>query len=472
MRARYCATLCAVIVLAGSFSMLAQQQLPSSAASPTRPQPDAEFLQAADEVLAEMSKLLALPVREPLKKSIRNKDQIRQYLIRAMHEQEDSGKRHADQRMLEALGLLPKGYPLEQKLIEMLTNEIAGVYDPKEREFFIATSVNPAEQRMVMAHELTHALQDQYFHIQQWSKAAKNNDDASFAREAVLEGSAMIAMLAYLLRDATPSFRDFASFDPSLLMGDLDGSAEMKDVPLVLRDQLLFPYLAGAKFSAKVLEASGGWPGLRRIFEHPPVSTQQILHPELYLRGVQPESVRLPELKGLVPPGWKKLDENIIGEFGFHQIFKQFLGNERADQLAASWSGDRYAIFEQSPEGRTLMLIRVRLAAEPATSAFFAGYSELLQHKYSSRSSVVRQAQLFSFETPQAGGVAIRCQIRECLLAEGATRAQFERLTGLLGWPRLASPATLESQTARAVHAPLAPVFPATRGYPAQLDAN
>src|SRR6185295_2928974 len=125
----------------------------------------------------------------------------------------------------------------------------------------------------------------------------------------------------------------------------------------------------------------------------------------------------------------------IIGEFGFHQIFKQFLGNLRADQLAATWSGDRYAIFEQSPQERTFMVIRVRLADEAETARFFSGYSELLETKYAQRSSLSRQSNFLVFETPQEGGIAIRCQLSECLLAEGASRAQFEKMTRSMRWP-------------------------------------
>ncbi len=409
------------------------QQRPSPDVPAAEPATSAEFLQAADEVMAEMSKLLSLPVREPLKRSVRTREEIREYVIRAMREDEDTAKRHADIRVLEALGLLPKNYPLEQKLIALLTEQIAGVYDPRAKEFFIASWTEAAEQRVIMAHELTHALQDQHFHIEQWSKAAKDNDDAGFARDAVLEGSAMIAMIDYLLRDSGTSFRDLGGFDPALMLGDIEGSQELNDVPLVIRDQLLFPYLAGAAFSAKAIEAAGGWPGLARIFERPPASTQQIMHPELYLRGVQPEVVQLPALGGIVPRGWKKLDENVMGEFGLNQVFKQFLGKERADDLAAAWSGDRYTIFEQAPDGRTLLVIRVRLAGEAQAARFFGGYSELLEKKHANRATVVRQPNSFSFET-SAGGVFIRCSGRDCLLAEGATRAQFEAMTRSMGW--------------------------------------
>ena len=458
MRTRYLAVLIVWFWLATGTA--GAQQAPSAALPPAQIGPNAEFLKAADEVLADMSKLLSLPVREPLKRSVRTKEEIRAYLVRGMHEDKDSAKLHADVRTLELLGLLPQNYPLEQKLLDLLTEQIAGVYDPKGREFFIAASTDPSEQRVIMAHELTHALEDQSFGIERWTKAVKDNDDAGFARAAVLEGSAMVAMIDYLLRDSGASFRDLPNFDPGLMLGDVNGSEELRDVPLVLKDQLLFPYLAGAAFSVKVLGASGGWPGLHGIFENPPASTQHIMHPDLYLRGVQPETVALPAMNGVVPRGWKKLDENIIGEFGFNQIFKQFLGKDRADALAAAWSGDRYAIWEQSPEGRTLLVIRVRLAGEPEAGRFFAGYSELLEKKHVSRTAEISQPSSFFLETP-GGGAFIRCSGRECLLGEGATRAQVDAMTRSLGWPAPRAGLGMAPRLFEAALLPAAVVLPA-----------
>src|SRR5579859_4291366 len=155
------AAACALVITA--LPCWGQQQGGHREQTPASGTADAEFLQAADEVLAVMSKILSLPVKEPLKKSVRSRDEIREFLLRQMREDKDDTKRYADQKALEALGLIPKGYPLDQKLLALLTEQIAGLYDPREREFFIADWTQPAEQRMIMAHELTHALQDQYF---------------------------------------------------------------------------------------------------------------------------------------------------------------------------------------------------------------------------------------------------------------------------------------------------------------------
>jgi len=395
---------------------------------------NAEFLQAADEVMAEMSKLLSLPIREPLKRSVRSREEIRQFLIRQMREDKDDAKRYADQKALEALGLIPKGYPLDQKLIALLTEQIAGLYDPKQREFFIADWTQPAEQRVIMAHELTHALQDQYFHVEKWEEEVKANDDAQLARESVLEGSAMVAMIDYLLRSTGKSSRDIQDFDPSLLVGDVNDSPELAEAPLVIQDEIVFPYIPGAAFVQRALRAWNGWPDLHRMFENPPASTQQILHPDLYFRGVMPAKVDLTPITAAVPRTWKKLDENVMGEFAVGEILKQFLGKEQADAIAPSWSGDRYAIYQRESGTQILLLIRLKLADEAAAARFFEAYARLLEKKDETRTAESRRQNFFSFNT-RDGGVFLRCYGAECLIAEGATQGIFDAMISAVRWP-------------------------------------
>ncbi|MGH6682580.1 MAG: hypothetical protein ACRECA_01420, partial [Pseudolabrys sp.] len=362
----------------------------------------ADFLQAADEVLADMSKLLSLPVLHPLKKSVRSREEIRAFLVKNMREDKDNAKEYADQRALEAFGLIPKDYPLDQKMLELLTEQIAGLYDPKAREFFIADWTDVADQRIIMAHELTHALQDQHFHVDQWEKAAKPNDDAVLARDAVLEGSATVAMEDYDLhqRGIDKSILQIPDIDPSLLLGDPNDSPQLAAAPLVIREEMLFPYTAGFAFTQQVLKAGNGWADLHKLFENPPVSTQQIIHPELYLRGVVPQVVDLAPVLKVVPKSWKKLDENVVGELALHVILEQYLGVDRADDLAPYWSGDRYAILEQQHGGPTLLVVRLRLANAVAAARFFGGYSTVLEQRHADRSALLRRPNFFSFDTP------------------------------------------------------------------------
>ena len=318
---RIFATLIATFFFA--LSLAAQRAAPPPSLPPPASAQSAEFLQAADESLAEMSKLISLPILSPLKKSMRSREEIQAYLLQKMKEDKDADKRYADRKTMEKFGLLPKDYPLDQVLVKVLTEQIAGLYDTDSQEFFIADWTSPEDQKMVMSHELTHALMDQHFHIDQWTDAAKPNDDGELARDAVIEGSAMAAMVDYQL-GGKGSIRDLGDFDPSLLMGDADSSPELSKAPKVLQDELLFPYVAGIKFTQRVLQASSGWPDFHKVFENPPLSTQQILHPELYLAGVAPPKIKLPETAGVISADWKKLDENAMGEFRFQKSSSNF----------------------------------------------------------------------------------------------------------------------------------------------------
>jgi hypothetical protein len=243
----------------------------------------------------------------------------------------------------------------------------------------------------------------------------------------------MAAMVDYQLA-GKGSIRDLGEFDPALLMGDVDTSPELSKAPKVLQDELLFPYLAGIQFTQHVLKSSGGWPDFHKVFERPPVSTQQIMHPDLYLQGLEPPKIKLPEIKGLLSADWKKLDENDMGEFGLQEILKQFLEKDRATRLAALWSADQYSLFENQKDKRTMLVFQIRLASDAAAARFFGAYSELLELKYDQRTNLMRRPNYFSFDTPQ-DGMFLRCLGADCLVLESGTRSLFDHLTGEMGWP-------------------------------------
>jgi hypothetical protein len=398
----------------------------------------ADFTAAADEVLRNMSEITGLTLKTPLKKTLRSRDEIRAYVIRQMDEDKDVAQRYADAKAAEAFGLLPKNFDLDSFMVELLTEQIAGLYDPKAHEFYIASWIPLEDQRMVMAHELTHALEDQHFQIEQWLKAARPNDDAELAREAFLEGSAMAAMVDYLLQGTGKSVNNMPEFDPSLLTGDLSSSPSLKKAPPFIKDTLIFPYFGGMTFTAAALKPSG-WSALGKVFTNPPTSTQQILHPALYKSGHVPEKVELPSLEAKLGKDWKKLDENLMGEFGWLEVLKQFLGDERAKPLAAAWEGDRYQVFENRQSKRLLLVARLHLSSEEKSGRFFGQYSELLEKKHEQRDNLLRRPNFFSFDTPD-GGVFLRCSVMDCLVLEGGDRAVFVELNKQLGLGNVPEP--------------------------------
>ena len=415
----------------------------------------AEFTAAADEVLSQMSDITGLSLKTPLKKSLRSRDEIRAYVLRQMNEDRSPEQRYADQRAAEAFGLLPKNFNLDSFMVELLTEQIAGLYDPGTHEFYIADWIPLQDQKMVMAHELTHALEDQHFQIEAWLKAAKPNGDAELAREAVLEGSAMASMVDYLLLGTGQSMKTLPEFDPSAIIGDLGTTPTLEKAPQFIKDGLIFPYFAGMTFTAAVMKPRG-WSALSGIFENPPVSTQQILHPNLYLAGKKPETIDIPSLEKTLGPSWKHLDENILGEFGWKEVIKQFLDENRAKTLAAAWVGDRYVVFEHKQTKRLLLATRLRLAGAEDAARFFGQYSEALEKKHAERSNLLRRPNYFSFDSPD-GGVFLRCVQAECVSLEGGDRDLFLQLNKLLDWGALPDPARPPSDTPVRSTATLAP---------------
>jgi hypothetical protein len=414
----------------GSFS-IAQETAPTQTVPPSTLN-SPQFLATADEVLHDMSKITGWDLKTPLKKSIRTRDEIHAYVLRQLDDEKDAKGRYASARTAEAFGLLPKKFDLDAFLVDLLTEQIAGLYDPKAHEFYIADWIPADEQRMVMSHELTHALEDQHFSIEPWVKAARPNDDAELARESVLEGSAMAAMLEYELQEKGIKLKDLPEFDPSVFVGDLADTPMLKKAPPFIKDSLMFPYFSGLTFSMAVLK-SGGWPAFTSVFNRPPVNTQQILHPDLYFANKAAEPVKL-DLPASVPGGdWVLLEENSLGEFGWREVLKQFASGTTVKVPPGTWNGDRYATFEDKTSKDLMLFTRLRLQDAASAALFFSQYSEALEKKYPDRYHINERTNYLAFDSPN-GSVYFRCQDNECISLEGGASGIFLHWLGKLGW--------------------------------------
>jgi hypothetical protein len=433
--------------------------------SPPKPSPKTydDFMKTADDVLMQMSQILDLPIRAPLMESLRSKQDIRDYIIRTMHEDSTDAERYADDRTLEAFGLIPKGFPLDSFMINSLTEQVAGLYDPKSKAFFIADWIPAAEQMPVMAHELTHALEDQWFNVDPWIKAALPNIDAEMARQAVSEGSALDAMVDYTMRDAKIDVRsmpDVGQFLQNTTAGT-DPTEDKNKMPPYIEDNLMFPYEAGSVFTQQFLKAHSGWGDLKLLFQKPPVSTQQIMHPDLYLKGVVPEAVAMPSWPSLLPANWKFLEENVMGEFFLKEILKQFLGADRAGELSPAWRGDRYAVFEDTNTKNTLLVMRLSFDTEANSARFCGLYSEELELKYKDRSDLFRRPNYFQFQTDN-GGVFLRCVGSTSLVVEGGTRDVFDKIDAAIGWSPAPGSSGASSPAPQSLTQLVNPVLPAS----------
>jgi hypothetical protein len=264
-------------------------------------------------------------------------------------------------------GLYPRGIDLKAETLKLLRSQIAGFYEPRRKEMVLVDDAvdlgfwndatafltrRDAAGEALLAHELTHALQDQHFQIDAKFEQVKNNDDKSLALKAVAEGDATIAGLAYVSGRSGGSTID--SVVSHLAGLSQSFATESPEVPAGLSTPLLFQYSAGVRFVAEAWRR-GGWPAVNALYANPPRSTQQIMQPELYFdRPSPPARITLDGYHDLLKD-WKKVDDDTYGELLLSVILKRNLGAQApALTTLPRWAGDRILVLEK---GHSLTLL-------------------------------------------------------------------------------------------------------------------
>jgi hypothetical protein len=315
-------------------------------------------------------------------------------------------------RVVETLGLY-RGPTIEDAAALMklvATSQVAAYYDPEASAFRVVLQDAPMSMLApIYAHELYHGLQDQHWDLDAYlldGMANGLNDDELFARQAIVEGEATYVMTLWTLEKLSgrPPSRFVVSIAvwsqamvgadsaEDLLAGGLASGAigpelqdavdAMDDIPPFLLESMLATYLKGMAF-VHVL-AGQGWDAVAGLYTDPPRSSEQILHPEKYLRRDNPVSIEFPDLAAeSVLAGWKVLDSNVVGEFQWRLILGEFGAGPRAAAVAAGWDGDRYAVLEN--DGRLLLLVLSTWDSPTEAIEFAEGYTALLGEKYRDR---------------------------------------------------------------------------------------
>jgi hypothetical protein len=246
-------------------------------------------------------------------------------------------QRAADEQVLILLGLLPEGSDIRELAGTIFGEEVAGYYDDEKKEMTLVEGSGAGDEgEITLAHELTHALEDQHFGLELAEGAV---DDETTAHAALVEGTATVAMLDYTARHLTGGVVDRDQILAQLQATDLFESES--DLPPYLQHSLLFPYSAGARFVDEI----GTWGPANRALRGPgPVSTEQILHPEKYRAREKPLPVKIPAPAG---PGWEKASSGTIGEFDTAELIRSSDSQVRAERAAAGWGGGRYALWRK-----------------------------------------------------------------------------------------------------------------------------
>src|SRR4051812_25685063 len=215
-----------------------------------KPADSTATLNATDDVLKTVSRMRELAVKEPVKSAFKTRDEIEQSVMRDLDESTPPAEFDASQKTLLKLGLVPQNFQLREYVVKLLREQVAGFYEPKTKEFYLAAWLPLAEQKKVMAHELMHALQDQHFNLRRFEKWPKGDADAELAAHALVEGEATLIMIIYDLEQSGLRGIDITKID-SLTERLLDNDAEASDpnypvlsaAPRVLRENLQFPYI-------------------------------------------------------------------------------------------------------------------------------------------------------------------------------------------------------------------------------------
>jgi hypothetical protein len=328
-------------------------------------------------ILKETSEIRELAILRPVKSGAQSRTEIERMIIRNLDEQTTPAEMHATELSLKKLGLAPPEFQYRSFVVKLLTEQVAGYYDPKAQQFYLADWIELEGQKPVMAHELTHALQDQHFNLRRFEKWPKGDSDAELAAHALIEGDATLAMTLYMAKNPLVALAFIRSLGSSNMASD-----QFKQAPRAIRESLIFPYEQGSEWATRVYK-QGGWASVSQAFAKLPLSSEQILHPEKYFDYELPVKVALPDVRALLGTGWKRIDYDVNGEWGFYLILDHFL-NASADsrRAAAGWAGDRYALYEGAKAGDVFIVQLTAWDSENDAREFFDAYAKRTWRRY------------------------------------------------------------------------------------------
>jgi hypothetical protein len=344
-----------------------------------------EILQEADGIFAEVSRLSGLPIKYPVEKKFENQAFFHDYYFQLLQQQYPPEKKKAFEKAFTFFGFLAPGGDLIQTYLDSFMKVVEGLYDPKTKTLYIADWIKSGDQEGTLAHELTHALQDQNFDLEPYlEEGEKLSMDAQFARAAVMEGQAVAIALNYSLEDRNTDFTKVANIANWVELNHLLTSSGKRafGMEVGFNQVISFPYVYGATFLQSYIKAYG-WPGMAYLFQHPPTSTHQILHPgDFFPRRRNPVEVRIEDMSSNVLLGFNKVWENTFGEYGLETVLQEYMPEKEALYSVRGWRGDSVQLYENKDTHGLLMVGYLVFDGEESADDFFKSYRSLLDKKY------------------------------------------------------------------------------------------
>jgi hypothetical protein len=322
----------------------------------------------ARELFADVGQILQFastdtkfPIRRTVKSRLITRAEVEKYLISKMNDDKDAKRMEREEIVLKKFGLIDSDFQLRPFLVKLLDEQIAAYYDSKTKTVNLLNWIAPEQQKPVLAHELTHALQDQDVNLDKWESPGADTisrnykqdqhhvatDEDDTAREAVVEGQAMAVFVDYTLSPYGRSLRN----SPELvgpLIEQMTGDNSSRDpvlarAPLLLQESLLFPYKYGLKFEADLIadekDPSAPYAG---VLARPPASSYEVMNPREYERHVKVPVLTMPNIHSIIDADYTPWDIGVMGELDVRILSELFGGTDAVREFTPAWDGGIY----------------------------------------------------------------------------------------------------------------------------------
>ncbi len=315
------------------------------------------------ELSQEIAQITGLRLKKPIAWTTISRDQLKTYLERQIRTSIKPDEIRAEELTLKKFGLVPRDFDLAKATVELMTEQAAAFYDYHQKKLYLLESTAGSSlEQTALVHELAHALADQHFRLEKFIRGASQTDDGSLARVSVMEGQATWIMTEYSLRKSGLSLVKSPAMAEMMAANGESGSSGsypvLEGAPLYLRQSLIFPYTQGMRFQQKVVEKLGSPAAFDEVFRKPPLTTQEIIHPDRYLERAS-RSSKLPRPPLLEVPSakdYRGLAEGGVGEFDHDVLIEQYGGKDEAAAVAPHWTSGFYRIFEARHDRNRIVL--------------------------------------------------------------------------------------------------------------------
>lgn len=426
---------------------------------------DADAIATASRIEKEVEEIRGLKFKQPVKKGIYDKERLAKFIKKSNEEEKADVQYKWQQSVFKAFGMVPESMDLLKETEEVLMEQIGGFYDPKERELRVMRGFKGFVGDVLMAHELCHALDDQYFSLQSVDDANKasapDNDDRVFAAHAVMEGCATDLMNKFAMRQMTSGKVKMDEIMGSDVLGNpaLSGKRAMQ-APKIITTPLMEMYMSGASFLAR----GGGMMAQSRIedvehaFLNPPLSSEQVLHPKKYWEKDKldlPTEVTIPDLSKTIGSGWKRLGSNVLGEIGIAVMTlppdaddgkdddmlaaaRKMLNRKKTTKESQGWDGDRYDLYENGDGVQLLVWVSVYDSPKDAgdMAAWIGSNLTVSPSRQLSRLVRTPDDKLYYYAVRVPGGGAVPQSLLARLDAVQEEAAKTVRFTEAKPWQR------------------------------------